>query len=115
MGVPRMLSRMNWPRFTGEVRVGFEVTIKTAACVNTPPRGLSLGSVDLAHLIAGHALDSVELARASRSRTCNRCRSTRVRCDPHGRHGRRAISVSRLMARRRLAIQVDPRAGFPPA
>ena len=46
-GVPRMFSRMNWPRFTGEVRVGFEVTSKTDACVSTPPRGLSLGSVTL--------------------------------------------------------------------
>ena len=28
-GVPRMLSRMNRPRFTGEVRVGFDVTTST--------------------------------------------------------------------------------------
>ena len=67
LGVPRMLSRMNWPRFTGEVRSGFEVTIKTAACVNTPPRGLSLGSAGLApFFISFHALDSVKLRRASR-------------------------------------------------
>ena len=44
-GVPRMLSRMNWPRFTGEVRAGFEVTARIDPCVSTPPRGLSLGSV----------------------------------------------------------------------
>jgi hypothetical protein len=29
---------------TGEVRVGFEVTIRIDACASTPPRGLSLGS-----------------------------------------------------------------------
>ena len=46
-GVPSRLSRMNWPRFTGEVRVGLEVTSKIDACVSTPPRGLSLGSVTL--------------------------------------------------------------------
>ena len=38
---------MNWPRFTGEVRAGVEVTARTDPCVSTPPRGLSLGSVTL--------------------------------------------------------------------
>jgi hypothetical protein len=36
---------MNNPRFTGDVRLGFEVTANNVACVNTPPRGLSAGSV----------------------------------------------------------------------
>ena len=44
-GVPRKLSRMNNPRFTGEVRVGFEVTANTLPMVNKPPRGLSGGSL----------------------------------------------------------------------
>ncbi len=35
---------MNRPRLTGEVRVGFDVTINIAPCVSTPPRGLSAGS-----------------------------------------------------------------------
>ena len=47
VGVPRMFSRRNWPRFTGEVRVGFDVTIKTPAWVSIPPRGLPSGSVTL--------------------------------------------------------------------
>ena len=37
-GVPRMFSRIHLPRFTGEVRVGFDVTVSIAACVITPPR-----------------------------------------------------------------------------
>ena len=62
-GVPRKFSRMNWPRFTGEVRVGFEVTSKIEACVSTPPRGLSLGSETLLHLVPGHALDPIKLGQ----------------------------------------------------
>ncbi len=53
-GVPRRLSRMNKPRFTGEVRVGFEVTASTEPCVMTPPRGLSAGSLTRDHFIARH-------------------------------------------------------------
>ena len=60
-GVPRMLSRMNRPRFTGEVRSGFDVTTRTVPCVSTPPRGLSGGQVDPAHLVALDALDPVVL------------------------------------------------------
>ena len=37
-GVPRMLSSTNRPRFTGEVRVGFEVTVRMLAWVSSPPR-----------------------------------------------------------------------------
>ena len=33
-------SRIHLPRFTGEVRVGFDVTVRTLACVSTPPRRL---------------------------------------------------------------------------
>ena len=39
-GAPRRFSRIHLPRLTGEVRVGFEVTAKTLACVRTPPRGV---------------------------------------------------------------------------
>jgi hypothetical protein len=39
-GSPRMLSRIHLPRFTGDVLVGFEVTVSTLACVTTPPRGV---------------------------------------------------------------------------
>ena len=42
-GEPRMLSRMNKPRFTGEVRSGLEVTARTVPCVKMPPRGLPAG------------------------------------------------------------------------
>ncbi len=44
VGNPRMLSKMNKPRLTGDVRVGFEVTTRAAPCVNTPPRGLFAGN-----------------------------------------------------------------------
>src|SRR5580693_2465754 len=44
-GVPRMLSRINRPRLTGEVRVGLDVTARTLPMVSTPPRVLSAGSV----------------------------------------------------------------------
>ena len=40
-----MLSSTNSPRFTGEVRVGFEVTTSTVPCVSRPPRGLPVGRV----------------------------------------------------------------------
>src|ERR1043166_9119463 len=37
-GAPRIFWRIHLPRFTGEVRVGFEVTVRTPPMVNTPPR-----------------------------------------------------------------------------
>ena len=43
-GVPRMFSKTNSPRFTGDVRVGFDVTASTAPCVSTPPRVLLAGN-----------------------------------------------------------------------
>ena len=42
--MPKMLSRMNSPRFTGDVRLGFDVTASNVACVSTPPRGLPAGN-----------------------------------------------------------------------
>ena len=46
------------PRFTGEVRVGFEVTVRTEAIVTTPPRRRSVRR-DPAELVAGDAGDPV--------------------------------------------------------
>ncbi len=40
-GVPRIWSRIQRPRLTGEVRVGFEVMVKMLACVKMPPRSPS--------------------------------------------------------------------------
>ena len=37
-GVPSRLSSTHLPRLTGEVRVGFEVTVSTLAWVSMPPR-----------------------------------------------------------------------------
>ena len=37
-GVPRMFSRIHLPRFTGDVRVGFDVAVRMLAWVSTPPR-----------------------------------------------------------------------------
>ncbi len=37
-GVPKILSSTHFPRLTGEVRVGLEVTVRIDACVKTPPR-----------------------------------------------------------------------------
>ena len=45
----------NRPRFTGEVRSGFEVTNSALACVSTPPRGLLGGQRHAPHLGAGDA------------------------------------------------------------
>src|SRR5690606_6474019 len=39
-GVASRLSRIHLPRLTGEVRVGFEVTVKMLACPNSPARGV---------------------------------------------------------------------------
>ena len=41
-GVPSNCSSTHLPRFTGEVRVGFDVTVKMLACVINPPRRRSL-------------------------------------------------------------------------
>ncbi len=37
-GVPSICSSTHRPRFTGDVRVGLDVTVSTLACVSTPPR-----------------------------------------------------------------------------
>src|SRR5262249_29596438 len=37
-GVPRICSRIHLPRFTGDVRVGFDVIVRMLACVSSPPR-----------------------------------------------------------------------------
>src|SRR5579862_5985189 len=37
-GAFKILSRIHLPRNTGEVRVGYDVTISTLACVKMPPR-----------------------------------------------------------------------------
>ena len=46
-GVPKIASRIKTPRFTGDVRVGFEVTASTLPWVSTPPRALSGGNITL--------------------------------------------------------------------
>ena len=46
-GVPRKFASTNRPRFTGEVRSGFDVTSSALPCVSMPPRGLPAGSVTL--------------------------------------------------------------------
>ena len=43
-GRPRILSKTQAPRTTGEVVVPLAVTFNTLACVNTPPRWLPAGS-----------------------------------------------------------------------
>src|SRR5580658_7399915 len=44
-GVPRIFSSTDWPRFTGDVRVGLELTVSTGPSVRTPPRRLPSPSV----------------------------------------------------------------------
>jgi len=41
---PRMRSMIHAPRSTGDVVVPLAVTLSTAACVMSPPRGLSAGN-----------------------------------------------------------------------
>ena len=43
-GVPMMFSRIHLPRMTGDVRVAYEVTVRTLPWRNRPPRSLSLPS-----------------------------------------------------------------------
>ena len=57
-GVPRICSRIHLPRFTGEVRVGFDVTVRTLACVRTPP-ALAPFERDPAELVALDPVDPV--------------------------------------------------------
>ena len=42
--MPRICSMIHLPRFTGDVRVGFDVIVSTLACVSTPPRRRSPAS-----------------------------------------------------------------------
>ena len=44
---PRIRSVIQWPRSTGEVVVPLAVTLRTLACVISPPRRLSAGSFTL--------------------------------------------------------------------
>ena len=57
-GVPRSCWRIHWPRFTGEVRLGFEVSVRTLAWVSTPPRRRS-ARAHPPELVARDALDPV--------------------------------------------------------
>ena len=43
-GAPMICSSTQRPRLTGDVRVGFEVTVNTLACVSNPPRTRSCKS-----------------------------------------------------------------------
>ena len=56
---PRIRSVIQWPRSTGEVVVPLAVTLRTLACVITPPRRLSAGSFTLRNRDAGDAGDAV--------------------------------------------------------
>ena len=46
-GVPRKFASTNRPRFTGDVRSGFDVTSSALPWVSMPPRGLSMGRITL--------------------------------------------------------------------
>ena len=50
ISTPRMRWTIQLPRSTGEVVVPLAVTLSTLACVMKPPRGLSGGKIDAAHL-----------------------------------------------------------------
>src|SRR5262245_13945113 len=43
-GAFRMFSRIHLPRSTGDVRVAYDETVSTLACVSTPPRGVFFSS-----------------------------------------------------------------------
>ena len=43
-GAPRRFSRIHLPRSTGEVRLGYDETVRTLACRQTPPRPLPVRS-----------------------------------------------------------------------
>ena len=58
-GVFRICSRTNLPRFTGDVRVAFDVSVRTLAWVRIPPRLLRQLHAD--KLLALHAVDAVML------------------------------------------------------
>ena len=56
-GAPSRFSRIHLPRSTGEVRVAYEDTVSTLACVRTPPRAgrhvnsLEVGSADAVYAV----------------------------------------------------------------
>ena len=56
--MPRICSSTHLPRLTGEVRVGFDVRVKTPACVRTPPR---LGGSFTRRTRARYTFDAVKL------------------------------------------------------
>src|SRR6185436_12635270 len=44
-GAPKMFSRIHFPRITGDVRVAYEVTVRTLPWRSSPPRSLFRSNV----------------------------------------------------------------------
>ena len=58
-GVPSRFSRIHLPRTTGDVRSGYDVTVRMLPCPSRPPRRLSGGSVDAPEPAALHVGNAV--------------------------------------------------------
>ena len=59
-GTPSRFSRIHLPRTTGEVRSGYDVTVRMLPWPSRPRRGLSAGSVHAAEVIALDVRQAVE-------------------------------------------------------
>ena len=96
-----ILSKINRPRFTGEVRSGFDVTTNTAPSRQHAAAGAVFGQFDSPHLRALSRRQCRNAGRAFRSGTCSRNRSDRARCGLRAKCSANSISTSCCMARRR--------------
>ena len=105
---------MNWPRFTGDVRVGFEVTSSTEAWASTPPRGLSFGSDTLRIWRAGHILDSIEFRELGVQERVVAVDQLEHATIFAGDVGEDHLGLA-AHCPARLAVELDPAPGFPPA
>ena len=63
--IPIILSIIQAPRITGEVVVPLAVTLKTLACVISPPRGESFGSSTLRNLVPSNGFNLYNFAKRS--------------------------------------------------
>ena len=104
-GVPSRFSSTHWPRFTGEVRLGAEVTVSTLPCPSRPRRAASV-SVDAAEAAAADVAACRSAGRAARRRTCSRRRAGRATLRSSRRIVANNSSVSRWNGVAQVAVEV---------
>ena len=88
-GVPRRFSRIHLPRTTGEVRSGYEVTVRMLPCPSSPPRTLSGSERDAPEVAALDVRDAVVPRQPLVQERVVGASAGRARCGPRARCCRR--------------------------